>query len=116
MRAISYPCLCLCFWFEQMTRTTPARRTTLHLTQIFLTDDLTFTSVLLPPPHDAAAPRVVGGELHHHRVPGPQPQKRGDVNMLYWRHHGRAYVLVGNTDLGYLWNIYKDISYQFDAI
>jgi hypothetical protein len=26
-----------------MMRTTPWRRTTLHLTQIFLTDDLTFT-------------------------------------------------------------------------
>jgi len=38
-----YPCLCLCFWFAQMIRTTPWRRTTLHFTQIFLTDDLTFT-------------------------------------------------------------------------
>jgi len=43
MRAICYPCLCLCFWFGQMIRTTPWRRTTLHFTQIFLTDDLTFT-------------------------------------------------------------------------
>jgi hypothetical protein len=30
-----------------MMRTTPWRRTTLHLTQIFLTDDLTFTPYLL---------------------------------------------------------------------
>jgi hypothetical protein len=30
-----------------MMRTTPWRRTTLHLTQIFLTDDLTFTLALL---------------------------------------------------------------------
>jgi len=43
MRAICYPCLCLCFWFGQMILTTPWRRTTLHFTQIFLTDDLTFT-------------------------------------------------------------------------
>jgi hypothetical protein len=28
-----------------MIRTTPWRRTTLHLTQIFFTDDLTFISV-----------------------------------------------------------------------
>jgi hypothetical protein len=27
----------------QMIRTTPCRRTTLHLTQIFLTDERTFT-------------------------------------------------------------------------
>jgi hypothetical protein len=31
-----------------MIRTTPWRRTTLHFTQIFLTDDLTFTFVLAP--------------------------------------------------------------------
>src|SRR5688500_14309928 len=39
---MSYPCLCLCFAFVQMTRTTPRRRTTLHLSQIRLTDALTF--------------------------------------------------------------------------
>src|SRR5687768_5003216 len=43
MRAMPYSCLCLCFWLAQMIRTTPWRRTTLHLTQIFRTDDLTFT-------------------------------------------------------------------------
>jgi hypothetical protein len=32
-----------------MILTTPWRRTTLHFTQIFLTDDLTFTLVLLAP-------------------------------------------------------------------
>jgi hypothetical protein len=32
----------LCFWFVQITRTTPARRTILHLSQIFFTDALTF--------------------------------------------------------------------------
>jgi hypothetical protein len=37
-----YPCRCLCFWFVQITRTTPARRTILHLSQILLTDALTF--------------------------------------------------------------------------
>ena len=47
MRAIRYPCLCLCFWFGQMIRTTPWRRTTLHFTQIFFTDDLTFTMPFL---------------------------------------------------------------------
>src|SRR5262249_7549230 len=40
--AISYPCLCLCFWFGQITRTTPRRRTILHLSQIRLTEALTF--------------------------------------------------------------------------
>ena len=71
MRAICYPCLCLCFWFGQMTRTTPRRRITLHFTHIFLTDDLTFTFLYLSPAsHDAAPPRVEGGNLHHHPVSG----------------------------------------------
>src|SRR2546422_7750381 len=37
-----HPCLCLCLGITQMTRTTPLRCTILHLTQIFLTDALTF--------------------------------------------------------------------------
>jgi hypothetical protein len=38
----------LCFWFAQMMRTTPWRRTTLHFTQIFFTDERTFIRVLAP--------------------------------------------------------------------
>src|SRR5262252_2428907 len=45
-RATTQPCLCLCFGFEQRTRTTPSRLITLHFEHIFLTDGRTFISYL----------------------------------------------------------------------
>jgi anti-sigma factor RsiW len=47
---------------------------------------------------------------------GPTFDRRQDVNMLYWRHQGRAYVLVGQADAGYLWGIGNDVAWQLDAI
>lgn len=46
----------------------------------------------------------------------PSFDRRQDVNMLYWRHQGRAYVLVGQADAGYLWGIGNDVAWQLDAI
>jgi anti-sigma factor RsiW len=46
----------------------------------------------------------------------PTPEQRGDVNMLWWRHHGHEYAVVGTANLGYLWNIHNDLAWQFDAI
>lgn len=46
----------------------------------------------------------------------PTFDRRGNLNVLYWRHHGHAYALVGAADIGYLWNISNDIAYQLDAI
>ena len=40
----------------------------------------------------------------------PTFDHRDDVNLLYWRHHGHAYALVGTADIGYLWNIHNDIA------
>lgn len=46
----------------------------------------------------------------------PTFARRQQVNLLYWRHQGRAYVLTGQTDIGYLWGIANDIAWQLDAI
>ncbi|HVC55042.1 MAG TPA: hypothetical protein VND95_03755 [Stellaceae bacterium] len=46
----------------------------------------------------------------------PTFNRRQDVNLLYWRHHGHAYALVGRTDIGYLWGIANDVAWQLDAI
>lgn len=52
------------------------------------------------------------------KLPDIQPtfDRRQDVNMLYWRHQERAYALVGQTDIGYLWGIANDVAWQLDAI
>jgi anti-sigma factor RsiW len=46
----------------------------------------------------------------------PAFDHRQDVNLLYWRHQGRAYALVGQADIGYLWGIANDVAWQLDAI
>jgi anti-sigma factor RsiW len=46
----------------------------------------------------------------------PSFDRRQDVNLLYWRHQGRAYALVGQADIGYLWGIANDVAWQLDAI
>src|SRR4051812_37386839 len=44
MRAISYPCRCLCRGLLQITRIAPWRRMILHFSHIGLTDGRTFTA------------------------------------------------------------------------
>jgi anti-sigma factor RsiW len=46
----------------------------------------------------------------------PTFSRRQDVNLLYWRHQGRAYALVGQADVGYLWGIGNDVAWQLDAV
>jgi len=46
----------------------------------------------------------------------PKPEQRGDINMLWWCHHGHEYAVVGTANLGYLWNIHNDLAWQLDAI
>lgn len=46
MKTKNYPCRCLCFGLEQMICTCPLRLTTLQLAHNFLTDDLTFITLV----------------------------------------------------------------------
>lgn len=46
----------------------------------------------------------------------PTLARRQEVNLLYWRHQGRAYALAGQSDIGYLWGIANDVAWQLDAV
>ena len=46
----------------------------------------------------------------------PTLEHREGVNLLYWRHHGRAYALAGTSNVGWLWGIANDVAWQLDAI
>lgn len=46
----------------------------------------------------------------------PTPEQRGDINVLWWRHHGHEYAVVGTANHGYLWNIHNDLAWQLDGI
>jgi len=46
----------------------------------------------------------------------PTFDKRDGVNLLYWRHQGHGYALVGSADKGWMWGIANDIEFQLKAI
>jgi anti-sigma factor RsiW len=46
----------------------------------------------------------------------PTFDTRENVNMLYWRHRGHGYYIVGGAGNGWLWNLKNDIGYQLKAL
>jgi anti-sigma factor RsiW len=46
----------------------------------------------------------------------PTQGRRQDLNLVYWRHAGRASVLVGQSEIGWMWGIANDVGWQLDAI
>src|SRR3970282_2255165 len=83
IRAIDYPCRCLCFGLVQMTITVPWRRITLQLSQRALTEALTFngssarvrTCGLLQAVGDPTAGQVVGRQLHPDAIARQDPDE-----------------------------------------
>jgi hypothetical protein len=64
----------LCFWFGQITRTTPRRRTILHLSQIRLTDALTFIEPSSLRDDSPAAP-IRRHQLHMNPITDQHPDE-----------------------------------------
>src|SRR6188768_520662 len=85
MRAIGYPCRCLCLGLLQMTITVPRRRITLQLSQRALTEALTFNgssfvfstcvSGLLQSVRDPAPGQVVRRQLDADAVTRQDPDE-----------------------------------------
>jgi|HubBroStandDraft_1064217.scaffolds.fasta_scaffold00020_73 anti-sigma factor RsiW len=46
----------------------------------------------------------------------PTFDKRENVNMLYWRHRGHGYYIVGGANKGWMWSLKNDIAYQLKAL
>jgi anti-sigma factor RsiW len=46
----------------------------------------------------------------------PTYDKRGGVNLLYWRHRGHGYYIVGGANQGWMWSLKNDIAYQLKAL
>ena len=58
---------------------------------------------------------LIIGSSKQHDI-SPTLERLHDVNLLYWRHQGRAYALVGQAEIGYLWGIANDVAWQLDAV
>jgi anti-sigma factor RsiW len=58
---------------------------------------------------------LIVGSSNQPDIP-PTFDHRQDVNLIHWRHQGRAYALVGQANIGYLWGIGNDVAWQLDAI
>jgi anti-sigma factor RsiW len=46
----------------------------------------------------------------------PTYDKRHGVNLLYWRHLGHGYYIVGGANQGWMWSLKNDIAYQLKAM
>ena len=54
----------------------------------------------------------------HTAEPDVEPtfDKRENVNLLFWRHRGHGYYIVGGANKGWMWQLKNDIAYQLKAL
>src|SRR5260221_387606 len=91
-----FPCRCLWRGLSQMIRTTPLRRTTLHLSQIFLTLGRTFMAYArsLVSVGDSPAARIVGAHLDGHSVSRQDANVKLTHSSTYRRQNDEAIVAL----------------------
>src|SRR5437764_15295398 len=77
MRAMNYPCLCLCRGLLQMTMVVPCRLITRQRSHMGLTDARTFISAV--PEGDSTAVEVIRAQLHIDLV----ARKNADVVLAH---------------------------------
>jgi len=82
----------LCFWFGQITRTTPRRRTILHLSQIRLTDALTFIEPSSLRDYSPAAP-IRRHQFHLNPIADQHADEVSVDAIGDMRHHQPAAIL-----------------------
>src|SRR5205085_12692401 len=84
IRAIAYPCRCLCFGLVQMTITVPWRRMTLQLSQRALTEALTFNgSSTRVPWRPVTGPRLL--QAVGNPPPGQVVGRQLDPDAIPWQ-------------------------------
>src|SRR5688500_16477422 len=108
-----YPCLCLCLGFTQITRTTPLRWMTLHLSHIFFTDARTFIAVtsifrsLLVPVCNSTAIEIVRRKLYQNSV----AWKNANKMLAHFPRDVRKHLVLAVLQLDFEHSVWQSLQH-----